>query len=38
MFFGWAILGLVVYSMYGYRRSALAAPDEQPPSLKPKLS
>ena len=38
MFFGWAIFGLVVYALYGYRRSAFAAPDDQPPSLKPKLS
>jgi APA family basic amino acid/polyamine antiporter len=38
MFFGWAIFGLAVYAMYGYRRSAFAAPVDQPPSLKPKLS
>lgn len=26
IFFGWALLGLVVYSLYGYRRSTMAQP------------
>ena len=38
MFFGWAIFGLVVYALYGYRRSAFATPADEPPALKPKLS
>jgi len=26
VFFGWALLGLAVYALYGYRRSPLAEP------------
>ena len=35
VFFGWAALGLVVYSLYGYRRSALA--EDERAALKPKV-
>jgi APA family basic amino acid/polyamine antiporter len=42
VFFGWALCGLVVYGLYGYRRSAFAtttAPKPPtPPTLTPKLS
>lgn len=38
VFVGWAVFGLVVYSIYGYRRSAFAVPEEKPPTLTPKLS
>jgi APA family basic amino acid/polyamine antiporter len=38
VFLGWAVFGLVVYSIYGYRRSAFAVPEEKPPTLTPKLS
>jgi len=37
VFFGWAIFGLMVYALYGYRRSALAAQSAEPPALKPNL-
>jgi APA family basic amino acid/polyamine antiporter len=37
MFFGWAIFGLVVYALYGYRRSAFGTSGGEPPALKPKL-
>jgi APA family basic amino acid/polyamine antiporter len=36
VFFGWAAFGLLVYTLYGYRHSALAATDTKPPTLTPK--
>ncbi len=36
VFFGWAVFGLIVYALYGYRRSALA--EEERAALRPKLS
>jgi APA family basic amino acid/polyamine antiporter len=38
VFFGWAAFGLVIYGVYGYRRSAFAIPADKPPKLNPKLS
>jgi APA family basic amino acid/polyamine antiporter len=38
VFFGWAAFGLLVYALYGYRRSALATTSTKPPTLAPKLS
>ena len=37
VFFGWAAFGLLIYALYGYRRSALATVDAKPPTLAPKL-
>lgn len=37
-FFIWAAFGLLIYALYGYRRSAFAAPEPKPPALTPKLS
>jgi APA family basic amino acid/polyamine antiporter len=37
VFFGWALFGLVVYALYGYRKSALATPETKP-TLTAKLS
>ncbi len=39
VFFGWAVFGLLVYALYGYRRSAFAELDTKPSlTPKPKLS
>ena len=37
VFFAWAAFGLLVYTLYGYRRSAFAVANAEPPALNPKL-
>lgn len=32
VFFGWAVLGLVFYALYGYKHSAYASEDAKPPA------